>query len=169
MFEFGKFFSNLTGTGAKTSPKKSPGIFADPIKVSLILAVVIILIIYFIFKDAVDEDENFFSIMFKASLFTIIPIVSIVFIHNKNLENLYEDKYSDKGAKEIASRSVKPDPEDVDVADVPPATPKTGTSGAKGAGEDDAGKDRGGKAVAVNITVNNSEVPVKSGAFKPPK
>jgi hypothetical protein len=172
MFELGKFLN-----GAAKGGGKARKFFTDPIKISIILAVIIILIIYFIFRDIVDEDESFFHIMFRAGLFTLIAVVSVVFIHNKNLESQYEDKYSDVGGRDIVKRGVEASADDVNVSDLKNVDTATG-SGESGEseksekGEKSGTDEKGSKSdandgrVNVNITVNDTP---KSGAFKPPK
>ena len=177
MFEFGKLFGSVSGKTKDTRKSgNTPGLLEDPIKISLILAVVIIVIIYFVFKDAIDEDHNFFNLMFRAGLFTIIPVVSLIFLHNKNLEGMYKSKYSDKGAEDIAARSREPNPDDVDVSDVKSTVGKP-EGEVVGKAEDDADKsdkhiksEKSEKSggVTVNIAVAGPQ-PLKSGAFKPPK
>jgi hypothetical protein len=175
MFELGKFLSST----AKGGNGKVRDFFTDPIKVSFVLAAIIVLIIYFIFRDIVDEDESFFHIMFRAGLFILIAVVSVVFIHNKNIETEYESKYSDTGAKTIVKRGVESAADDIDVHELaklaesakPAAEAATAAQAAQaaqatGAAEEAVAKD---SRVNVNITVNDSIPPVKSGAFKPPK
>lgn len=158
MFEVGKFFNGITKGGGKTRK-----FFTDPIKISFILAAIIIIIIYFIFRDIIDEDESFFHVMFRAGLFVLIAVVSVVFLLNKNLEGYYEDKYSDTGAKNIVERGVESAAEDVDVTDL-----KSETITGKGESSSTSTKKEDGR-VNVNITVNDVMPSVDSGAFKPPK
>jgi hypothetical protein len=147
MFELSNFFNNVVKGSAKKDKKPGGGksLLADSLKVSLILAVVIVLIIYFIFKDIVDEDTNFFSVMFKAGMFVLITVVAGVFIHSKHLEHVYEEKYADKSSKETVAPGA------------PGAEPPT----------------MGGAPVQVQVNVNGKPVEdakaiPKSGAFLPP-
>lgn len=163
MFELGKFLSST----AKGGNGKVREFFTDPIKVSFILATIIVLIIYFIFRDVVDEDESFFHIMFRAGLFILIAVVSVIFIHNKNIESDYESKYSDTGAKTIVKRGVESAADDIDVHELAKRTEPT--ESASGAAEAAMTARKEDSRVNVNITLNDGIPPVKSGAFKPPK
>lgn len=165
MFELEKFFGGLVkGSDKNGEPKKS--IFSDSLKVSLFIAAVVILIIYLVFKNIVDEDD-FIANVFKAGLFIIIAIVSGVFLHSKHLEHIYDKKYSDKSSEETVHRSTDKTDSDVSVLEISETPRKPGTSetpGVRGKGESSTAVND--KPVQVNVNI--SHLP-DSGAFKPPK
>jgi len=180
MFELEKFFGGLIkGSGKKSNDGKSKKRFlSDSLKVSLLIAVIVILVIYLIFKDAIDEDENFFSLMFKAGLFVVAAIVSGVFLHSKHLEHVYEDKYSDKTSHETVKRGTSKDLDDVNVSELDSTSAETSagttqeSSGEresyKGHGENGSnGPSSSDKPVQVNVNISGAHLP-KSGAFEPP-
>lgn len=162
MFELEKFFGGLVkGAGKKGESKKS--LFSDSLKVSLFIAATVILIIYLVFKNIVDEGD-FIANVFKAGLFIIIAIVSGVFLHSKHLEHIYDKKYSDKTSEETVHRSTSKDSSDIDVSELPGTPGSLGSPIVQGKGETAlAGNDK-----PVQVNVNISHLP-NSGAFKPPK
>jgi hypothetical protein len=154
MFELGKFFSGISKPSKKNS---SRNLLADPIKASILLAVVVVLIIYFIFRDVVDEEESFFGIMFKAGLFVLISVFTVVFLHSKNMEHVYEEKYADSGAKEITARSTEPTPEDVGPADLKKTEPSPEPVPEKVEGQGESSTPPSTSNSVVNITVNGPD------------
>lgn len=178
MFQLEKFLGGLvkgSGKKDKKTGKSSKRFLEDSLKVSLLIATTVILIIYLIFRNSIDEDENFFGLMLKAGLFVLIAVSAGVFMHSKHLEHVYEDKYSDKSAKETVDRGTARDNDDLTLTDL------------AGDRADDRADDRttGGRAgehvnssgaresndidVHVSISGNSHKTIPKSGAFDPPK
>jgi hypothetical protein len=163
MFELEKFVKDITKGRTKdpAKPRSGSGFLSDSLKVSLFMAAVIVLIIYLMFKNIVDEDVNFFSVMFKVGLFTLITIISGVFLHSKHLEQVYDDKYSDKTSKETVQRSISKDHDDVSVAELPasstPSTPSVpSTPSTTPSIPNTIPSDRNENPLQVNVNINGA-------------
>ena len=176
MFELEKFFGGIVKGSTKKDKKTGQAkksLLADSLKVSLVIAVAIILIIYFIFKDTIGEDESIFALTFKAGIFVLITIVSGVFLHSKHLEHIYDEKYSDKSSKETVQRGTSKDMDDINVSEL---SESVGTAGSVGSvasvastvGQGERNLSGNDKPVQVNVNISSSQMP-KSGAFAPPK
>lgn len=167
MFQLEKLFSSAARAGTTGRGKKKngdAGFLADPIKISLVLAAVIILIMYIIFKDSIDEDESIFGIMIKASLLTVVTVVGFVFMHNKSVKTFYEDKYKDKSADETVARATQRSDEDIDVDSL---SAQSGKVGKVGKGEKSEHASSGAPIINVNVSTNSGESTAdKPGAFK---
>ena len=164
MFQLEKLFSNAARAGTTGRGKKKnggTGFLADPIKISFVLAAVIILIMYIIFKDSIDEDESIFGIMIKASLLTVITVVGFVFMHNKSVKTYYEDKYKDKSAEDTVARATQRSEEDIDVESLSSSPRK------EGQGEKSERASSSAPIINVNVSTNSGESSSGTpGAFK---
>lgn len=166
MFQLEKFFGGLVKGSDKKDKKTGKPVkhfLSDSLKVSLVIAALVVVVIFLIFKDAIGQDENFFGLMLKAGLFTVIIILSGVFMHSKHLEHVYEDKYSNKSANEAVDRSTASDDDDISLSDLSPAK-QGGTSSA-------SDRDSTGN-IDVHVSISgkhNSDDTPKSGAFETPE
>ncbi len=108
------------------------GIFNNPIYTAVLIVFIIAVIIVFMFRPSIDPDEPFWNLLFRYSIYSFLPIISIVFIHYKNLERDFEKKYGNQQLESVVEQSIgreikvgtseaiKPSP-----AHVPPVVPVT--------------------------------------------
>jgi len=73
------------------------GIFNNPIYTAILIVLVMMLIIYFMFRTEVDEsDQSFWNLLFRSGIYISLPVMGITFLHYKNLERDYESRITNK-------------------------------------------------------------------------
>jgi hypothetical protein len=108
MFDLDKIFSDIVYS------KTVSDIFGNPVLVSIIIVAIILLIILFMFKkpesddEEEEEDDNFWRKMVKAGIYMLVPVISIIIIHYKNLEKEMESKYENKTTERIINDTLQP-------------------------------------------------------------
>ena len=83
-------------------------IFNDPIRTSLIIILIILIFIYFMFRTEYndDSDYSFNTLLFRTGFYLTLPIMTIMFIHYKNIEREYDHKYDNKALTSVINSTV---------------------------------------------------------------
>lgn len=72
-------------------------VFTHPIYTALVLVFIIMLTIYLVFQEEVDELEDnefpFIGMLFRSGIYILLSTLGIIFIHNKSLQKEYEGAY----------------------------------------------------------------------------
>ena len=114
MFDLDKILNDIIYSKTVSS------IVGNPVYVSIIIVTIILIIILFMFKesddsDSEDEDDDkdkrssdFWKKMVKVGVYMLIPVLSIIVIHYKNLEKEMENRYENKATERIVSDTLQP-------------------------------------------------------------
>jgi hypothetical protein len=89
-FEFDTFLSDIT------SSKTVNTLFNNPIWSSLLIAIIILIIIYFIFQGTIDEEYSFWTLWFKAAIYITLTTFSVIFLHYKTVSHEFDRNNEDK-------------------------------------------------------------------------
>lgn len=83
-------------------------VFNDPIRTSLIIILIIIIFVYFMFHSEHNEDSeySFNTLLFRTGFYLTLPIMTIMFIHYKNIEREYDHKYDNKALSSVIDNAV---------------------------------------------------------------
>lgn len=99
----------LNSTGANS-------VFNNPIYTAVLVALVIMLIIYFMYRDMVDEDEPFWPVLIRSGIYIMLVTLGALFLHFKNLDHEYEQRYKNQALETVVKASqgmIPPVPEGV--------------------------------------------------------
>ena len=101
------------GSLAGNSTKKILGkgsVFSNPIYVALIIVGITIILIYVIMKREVEtvyDDISFESLVIKIGVWSLVANMMVAFLHDKAVENIYEEKYKNKSQSGIIDRVIQ--------------------------------------------------------------
>lgn len=83
-------------------------IFNNPIYTALIIVAIVLLIIFVMFRGEVEDSEySFWTLLFRSGFYLILPIMGVVFIHYKNTEREFEQKYENKVLTKTVENAVE--------------------------------------------------------------
>ena len=70
----------------------------NPIHTSIVIILIMLLIIFIMFRSEYNPDSSysFWILLFRSGFYLLIPIVAIVCIHYKHIEQEFENKYENK-------------------------------------------------------------------------
>jgi hypothetical protein len=105
MIQFGEIFKTLTSSKTYTS------VFTDPLKVALLMTAIILLIVYLMFKDEIDEDTSssgFFSILIKTAVYVAVANLFMVFVFHGSLSGKLADNAKSKGDEDVIKAATAP-------------------------------------------------------------
>jgi hypothetical protein len=88
----------LNSTGANS-------VFNNPIYTAILITLIIMLIIFFMYRDSVDEDEPFWPMLIKTGIYTGLVVLGALFLHFKNLDYEYDQKYQNQAISKIVETS----------------------------------------------------------------
>jgi hypothetical protein len=109
MFDLDKILNNIIYS------KTVSCVVGNPILVSVIIVSIILIIILFMFKkpeyedddDEDDSDETFWKKLVKVGIYMLIPVLTIIVVHYKNLEKEMESKYENQATDRIISETLQ--------------------------------------------------------------
>lgn len=83
-------------------------IFNNPIYTAIIIVLIMLLIIFIMFRSEFDEnsDYSFWVLLFRSGIYLLLPIITIIFIHYKNIEREFEQKYDNKALSKTIDAAV---------------------------------------------------------------
>ena len=106
-FEFGTFINSIITSSYGE-------VFNNPIWSALTIVLIILIIIYFVFREhfcaSEDDDVSFWRLLFRAGIYIAASTIVIFFIHYKNVSYDFEKKYEDKLLSQTVSTAIAPTP-----------------------------------------------------------
>lgn len=83
-------------------------VFNNPIYTSFLIVFVVIFIIYIIFRTEINEEEySFWTLMFRSCVYLLLPVMTILFIHYKNIERDFDNRIEKKKLTEAVMGSLE--------------------------------------------------------------
>lgn len=73
-------------------------IFSNPIYTAIVITLIILLVIFIMFRTEFSDDSNysFWTLLIRSGFYILLPVMTIVFMHYKNIEGDFERKYDNK-------------------------------------------------------------------------
>lgn len=68
-------------------------IASNPIWIALLITIIILLIMYTMFVNEVDEDTPFWTLLIRSGVYTMLSCLGLLFLHFKVMDHNYEQKY----------------------------------------------------------------------------
>lgn len=65
----------------------------NPIWIALLITIIILLIMYTMFVNEVDEDTPFWTLLIRSGVYTMLSCLGLLFLHFKVMDHNYEQKY----------------------------------------------------------------------------
>jgi len=123
MIQFGEIFKKLTSSKTYTS------VFTDPLKVALLMTAIILLIVYLMFKDEVDEDTSssgFFNALIKTAVYVAVANLFMIFVFHGSLSGKLAEKQKSENDRDVIEAATARTPMPT-LTSLTPVTPVTST------------------------------------------
>lgn len=146
-FSFGKFFTDIADSTTYNS------IINNPIYSAVVITLIIMIIIYFMYRDAYedDEDNSFWTVFLRSGIYILLANLGIVYLHYNSLDREYEQKHSiklmDKAVSGTTNNGIAGAGEGIMDVDETPITANIRGQG-EGGGASNTGE-------GMNITIRN--------------
>lgn len=95
---------DLVNKSSKKLVKKGDSVFTNPVYVAGITIGILLIIIWIMMKNEVEiiyEDTSFTTLLFKVGIWGFISSVFISFLHERSIEQKYEEKYANKMQEQV--------------------------------------------------------------------
>lgn len=100
-FDIDKFFRAIYDS---TSVR---GFFNNPIYVGIVIVLVMMVIVIFMFADYREDNDDFWANLLRTGIYMLLPILALLFLHYKNTEREFEDKYTSKSEAAVVGATTK--------------------------------------------------------------
>jgi|GEM_PF-6501670 len=101
-FSFDTFLHDLSNNTSLNS------FLNNPIYVAIVIILIMLLMVYVMFRTEMDPESEygFWTLIFRSGLYMLLPIMTIIFLHYKNIEREYEQKYDNKALTKTINASI---------------------------------------------------------------
>lgn len=97
-FSLSGFINGFTGS------KKINKVLLSPIWLAVVIILVLTIILYFILRSYIDD--GLYGVLAKQAIYTLLVTIGIVFLHDRAMNQKFEQDHRDKRKEEIIQTSI---------------------------------------------------------------